>query len=101
MAIGLEHYLFLSGILFAIGAAGLLLRRNIIVVLMCIELMLNGANVALVAASRYNGSLDGQTMAIFVMAVAAAEVAVGLAIIIAVFRIRHTLNIDELSTLKG
>ncbi len=101
MEIGLEHYLSLSAVLFALGTMGVLLRRSALVILMSIELMLNAVNLTLVAASRYHGALAGQSMVILVMAVAAAEVAVGLAIIVSVFRARRTINVDELTALRG
>lgn len=93
-------YLLLSALLFAIGAVGVLVRRNAIVVFMCIELMLNAVNLSLVAFSRINGSLDGQIMAFFVMVVAAAEVVVGLSIIMAIFRMRRTSSVDDANLLK-
>ena len=95
-----EYYLTLAGVLFAIGAAGVALRRNVIVMFMSIELMLNAANLAFVALARHLGSMDGQVTVFFVMTVAAAEAAVGLAIILASFRNRATVNADELSSLK-
>jgi len=98
--VSLYHYLVLSGILFTLGVIGFLLRRNIIVIFMSIELMLNAANLAFVAFSRFLYSIDGQIIVIFVMAVAAAEAAVGLAIIMAVFRTRKTVNADELNLMK-
>ena len=98
--VSLYHYLILSGILFTIGVIGFLLRRNIIVIFMSIELMLNAANLAFIAFSRFLQSIDGQIIVIFVMAVAAAEAAVGLAIIMAVFRTRGTVNADELNLMK-
>ena len=94
-------YLSLAAVLFAIGAAGLLLRRNALVMFMSIELMLNSVNLTFVAAGRELGVLDGQLSVLFVMVVAAAEVTVGLAIIVAVFRQRATASVDELSELKG
>lgn len=93
-------YLLLSALLFAIGAVGVLVRRNAIVVFMCIELMLNAVNLSLVAFARINGSLDGQIMAFFVMVVAAAEVVVGLSIIMAIFRMRKTSSVDDANLLK-
>jgi len=93
-------YLYLSAILFTIGALGVLLRRNAIVAFMCVELMLNATNLALVTFSRINGTLDGQIMAFFVMVVAAAEVVVGLAIIVAVFRTRRSASVDDANLLK-
>ena len=101
MEIGLHHYLILSALLFALGATGVLLRRSALVILMSIELMLNAVNLTLVAASRYNDALAGQAMVILVMAVAAAEAAVGLAIIISVFRTRKTVQVDRLTLLRG
>jgi NADH-quinone oxidoreductase subunit K len=95
-----NNYLALAGILFAIGAFGVLVRRNAIVVFMSVELMLNAANLAFVAASRITGSLDGQAAAFFVMVVAAAEVVVGLAIIVQIFRSRRSASIDEANLLK-
>ena len=95
-----QNYLFLSALLFTIGAAGVLLRRNAIVVFMCVELMLNASNLALVTFSRVNGNLDGQIAAFFVMVVAAAEVVVGLAIIMTIFRTRRSASVDDASLLK-
>ena len=94
------YYIVLASILFTIGAAGVLIRRNAIVLFMCIELMLNSANLALVTFSRINGTLDGQIMAFFVMVVAAAEVVVGLAIIMAIFRTRRSASVDDANLLK-
>jgi len=96
----IEYYLALSGILFAIGAAGVALRRNVIVMFMSIEIMLNASNLAFVAVARHLQSMDGQVIVFFVMTVAAAEAAVGLAIILASFRNRATLNAADLSSLK-
>jgi len=100
MVISLHYYLGLSAILFAIGVAGVLTRRNAIVVFMCIELMLNSVNLTLIAYSSYLGEITGQVLVFFVMAVAAAEAAVGLAIVIALFRNKQTVNIDEINILK-
>lgn len=103
----LNDYLLVSGLLFAIGLAGVVLRRNIIIVFMCLELMLSAANLTLVAFSRFhvssNGLPDynGQMLVFFVITVAAAEVAVGLAIIVALYRARQTIHTDELTSLKG
>ena len=94
------NYVYLAALLFTIGAAGVLLRRNAIVVFMCIELMLNAANLALVAFSRLHGNLDGQIMAFFVMVVAAAEVVVGLSIIVMLYRSRHSASVDDASLMK-
>ncbi|MDE0836575.1 MAG: NADH-quinone oxidoreductase subunit NuoK [Akkermansiaceae bacterium] len=103
----LNDYLLVSGLLFSIGLAGVVLRRNIIIVFMCLELMLSAANLTLVAFSRFkvtaNGlpDYDGQMLVFFVITVAAAEVAVGLAIIVALYRARQTIHTDELVSLKG
>ena len=96
----LDHYIYLSVLLFAIGTATVLIRRNAIVVFMGVELMLNAANLALVTFSRMHGGLDGQVMALFVMVVAAAEVVVGLAIIMAIFRARRSASVDDANLLK-
>ncbi|MDQ1284801.1 MAG: NADH-quinone oxidoreductase subunit [Thermodesulfobacteriota bacterium] len=96
----LEHYLVLSALLFALGIAGVMLRRNLIVILMSLELMMNAVNLSFVAFSRYLGSIEGQIFVLFVMVVAAAEVAVGLAIAVAVFKQRGTININDISLLK-
>lgn len=96
----LNAYLILSAVLFTLGVAGFLLRRNTIVIFMSIELMLNAANLAFVAFARFLNALDGQIFVFFVMAVAAAEAAVGLAIIVAVFRTRESVNADEFNLLK-
>jgi NADH-quinone oxidoreductase subunit K len=95
-----NHYLILSGILFAIGTSGVFLRRNLITVLLSIEIMLNAVNLTFVAAGRYWVSVDGQIITFFVMTVAAAEAAVGLALVISLFRHRETLNPDAFTTLK-
>ncbi|MGI5211528.1 NADH-quinone oxidoreductase subunit NuoK [Plantactinospora sp. CA-290183] len=95
-----NHYLILASVLFTIGAVGVLVRRNAIVLFMCIELMLNAANLALVTFSRINGDLNGQIMAFFVMVVAAAEVVVGLAIIMTIFRTRRSASVDDANLLK-
>jgi NADH-quinone oxidoreductase subunit K len=100
MTIPLTHYLALSALLFVIGVAGVLTRRNAIVVFMCIELMLNSVNLSLVAFSASLGDITGQALVFFVMAVAAAEAAVGLGIVIALFRNKQTVNIDEINILK-
>ena len=98
--VSLNDYLVLSGILFSIGTAGVFLRRNLITVLLSIEIMLNAVNVTFVAVGRYNGTVDGQIITFFVMTVAAAEAAVGLALVIALFRHRETLSPDAFTTLK-
>ena len=100
MSVGLEPYLLLSAALFAIGLYGALAKSNAVVVLMCIELMLNGVNIALVAFSRFLGLLTGQVFAIFVITVAAAEVAVGLALIIAIYRARETVDVGKINLLR-
>ncbi|TDC50033.1 NADH-quinone oxidoreductase subunit NuoK [Actinomadura sp. KC345] len=94
------HYLALSAILFTIGALGVLVRRNALVVFMCVELMLNATNLAFISFSRMHGNLDGQIIAFFVMVVAAAEVVVGLAIIMTVFRTRRSSSVDDVNLLK-
>ena len=96
----LNYYLILSGVLFAIGTAGVFLRRNLITVLLSIEIMLNAVNLTFVAVGRYLGSVDGQIIMFFVMTVAAAEAAVGLALVIALFRHRETLSPDAFTSLK-
>ncbi len=96
----LSYFVGLSAVLFVIGVAGVLLRRNVIVIFMSIEIMLNAVNLAFVALGRRLGSMDGQAIVFFVMTVAAAEAAVGLAIIISVFRNRETINADELNLLR-
>ncbi len=97
----LNHYLLLSAVIFAIGVIGVIIRRNLIIIMMSIELMLNAVNLAFVAFSRAHGSMDGQVIVIFVMTVAAAEAVVGLAIIITLFRQRQSLDPQELRLLKG
>jgi NADH:ubiquinone oxidoreductase subunit K len=106
---GLGHFLVLGAILFCIGIYGALVKRNVVVVLMALELMLNGVNITLVAFNRYlptpqglgSSPFAGQTFALFVIAVAAAEAALGLAIVIAVYRLRHTVQVDEIDLLRG
>jgi len=102
MSVGLEHYLALSAVLFAIGLYGVLAKRNMIAILLCIEIMLNAVNIAMVAFSRYIApvELTGQVFVIFIMAVAAAEAAVGLAIIIALYRQRGTVDSTEINLMK-
>ncbi|HVU33195.1 MAG TPA: NADH-quinone oxidoreductase subunit NuoK [Opitutaceae bacterium] len=101
IAPSLNAYLFLSFVLFAIGLLGVLLRRNTLVVFMCLELMLVASTLALVAFSRYNQTNDGNVFVFFILTVAAAEVAVGLAIIVALFRKRQTVQLNELNALKN
>jgi NADH-quinone oxidoreductase subunit K len=98
--ITLNHYLLLSGLLFSIGTAGVFLRRNLITLLLSVEIMLNAVNLTFVAMGRFNGSVEGQIITFFVMTVAAAEAAVGLAIVIALFRHRETLSPDAFTSLK-
>jgi NADH-quinone oxidoreductase subunit K len=97
----LEWYLVLSGLLFAVGAAGLLIRRNPLVILLCLELMLNAGNLALLAFARSHGNEEGHVFALIVMVVAACEVVVGLGLIVAMYRRRLPLNVDEMRGLKG
>ncbi len=96
----LSHYLILSAILFSLGVLGVLLRRNVIMIFMCIELMLNAVNLTFVAFSKYLNNIDGHIFTFMVMTVAAAEAAVGLAIVIAIFRNKPTANVDEINLLK-
>jgi NADH-quinone oxidoreductase subunit K len=105
MNLTLNHYLLVSGLLFTIGFAGVMLRRNIITIFMCLEMMLNAANLSLVAFSRFNGAnglpnFNAQVLVFFIITVAAAEVAVGLAIIVALYRARQTTNVEDINSLK-
>jgi len=100
MNVPISYYLILSATMFVIGAAGVMLRRNAIVIFMCIELMLNSVNLTLVAYSSALGDVTGQMLVLFVMAVAAAEAAIGLAIVIALYRNRQTVDIDDINILK-
>ena len=100
MTPGLEHYLIVSTLLFALGLLGALTRRNLLVVYMSLELMLNAANLALVSFSRFNDNLNGQVMVFFIITVAAAEVAVGLALIVALYRKRQTTHVEDLTSMK-
>lgn len=100
MNIGVEHYLTVSIILFCLGLLGVIVRRNLLVIYMGLELMLNAANLALVAFSRFNNDLDGQVFVFFIITVAAAEVAVGLALIVALYRKRRTAHVEDLTLLK-
>ena len=97
----IEEALFFSAVLFTIGVIGVLTRRNAIIIFMCVELMLNAVNLSFVALSRLYGGVTGQVFVVFVMTVAAAEAAVGLAIIIAIFRHRQSVNLDDINLLKG
>lgn len=99
--VGLHHYLLLSGLLFTIGMLGVLVRKNALVILMCVEIMLNAVNIAFVAFSRQSADPSGQIMVFFVMAVAAAEAAIGLAIAIAIFKRFKEINISSFENLKG
>jgi NADH-quinone oxidoreductase subunit K len=101
IAPSLNAYLILSFVLFAIGLLGVLIRRNTLIVFMCLELMLVASTLALVAFSRFNGTMDGNVFVFFILTVAAAEVAVGLALIVALFRKRQTVQLDELNSLKN
>jgi NADH-quinone oxidoreductase subunit K len=98
--ITLNHYLFVSGLLFALGIAGVIIRRNALVIYMALEMNLNAANLALIAFSKFNKLVDGQILVFFVIAIAAAEVAVGLAIIVALYRRKQTVSVDELKTMR-
>ncbi len=100
MNVGLEHYLVVSGLLFALGLTGVLVRRSLLVIYMSLELMLNAANLALVAFSHFNSNLDGQVFVFFIITVAAAEVAVGLALIVALYRKRQTAHVEDLVSMK-
>jgi NADH-quinone oxidoreductase subunit K len=96
----LNHYLIVSGLLFALGIAGIILRRNALVIFMALEMNLNAANLALVAFSKFNKIVEGQILVFFVIAIAAAEVAVGLAIIVALYRRKQSVSVDQLTTMK-
>jgi NADH-quinone oxidoreductase subunit K len=100
MTVGLEHYLLVSAALFCVGLLGVILRRNLLIIYMSLELMLNAANLALVAISRFHNDLDGQILVFFIITVAAAEVAVGLALIVALYRKRQTTHVEDLTTMK-
>jgi NADH-quinone oxidoreductase subunit K len=100
MTVGLEHYLVVSALLFALGLMGVIVRRNLLIIYMSLELMLNAANLALVAFSRFTNNLDGQVFVFFTITVAAAEVAVGLALIVAIYRKRQTTHVEDLTTMR-
>ena len=100
MNVGLEHYLVVSALLFCLGLLGVIMRRNLLVIYMSLELMLNAANLALVSFSRFNDNLNGQIMVFFVITVAAAEVSAGLALIVALYRRRQTAHVEDLTTMK-
>jgi NADH-quinone oxidoreductase subunit K len=99
--VGLQHYLVVSVLLFCLGLLGVIVRRNVLVIYMSLELMLNAANLALVAFSRFDNNLDGQVIVFFIITVAASEVAVGLALIVALYRRRHTTHVEDLAALKN
>jgi len=99
-SIGLNHYLMVSGLLFALGIAGVVLRRNALVIFMALEMNLNAATLALVAFSKYNKLVEGQVLVFFIIAIAAAEVAVGLAIIVALYRRKQTISVDQLNSMR-
>jgi NADH-quinone oxidoreductase subunit K len=100
MTVGLEHYLTVSALLFALGLTGVIVRRNLLVIYMSLELMLNAANLTFVAMSRFTNNLNGQVMVFFIITVAAAEVAVGLALIVALYRKRQTAHVEDLTSMK-
>jgi len=100
MEITLNHYLAVAAVLFVIGLMGVIMRRNLLNIYMSLEMMLQAANLTFVAFSRFNGKLDGQVFVFFVITVAAAEVAVGLALIVALYRLKRTTNVQDLTTLK-
>ena len=100
MHVGLQHYLTVSFVLFGLGLFGVIMRRNLLVIYMSLELMLNAANLALVSFSRFNNKLDGQVLVFFIITVAAAEVAVGLALIVALFRKRRSAHVEDLTSMK-
>jgi NADH-quinone oxidoreductase subunit K len=100
MRVGLEHYLTVSALLFCLGLFGAISRRNLLVIYMSLELMLNAANLAFVSLSRFTNNINGQVMVFFIITVAAAEVAVGLALIVALYRKRQTAHVEDLTTMK-
>ena len=100
MHVGLQHYLLVSFLLFALGMLGVIMRRNLLVIYMSLELMLNAANLALVSFSRFNDNLNGQILVFFIITVAAAEVSVGLALIVALYRRRQSAHVEDLTTMK-
>jgi len=99
--ITIHHYLILSALLFSLGLAGIIIRRNLLIMLMCVEVMMNAINLTFVSLSRYYGTMDGQIVAIFVMAIAAVEAAIGLGIVISLFRNRQTVKTEDLTSLNG
>ncbi len=100
IAVGLQHYLVVSALLFVLGLLGVMTRRNLLVLYMSLEMMLNAGNLALVAFSRFNRDINGQIMVFFIITVAAAEVAVGLALIVALYRKRQTVQVEDLTSMK-
>ena|SRR5438132_499166 len=100
MPVTLQHYLFVSALLFSLGLLGVIVRRNLLIIYMSLELILNAANLALVAFSRFNNNLDGQIMVFFIITVAAAEVSVGLALIVALYRKRRTAHVEDLASMR-
>ena len=100
MHVGLEHYLTVSALLFSLGLLGVTIRRNLLIIYLSLELMLNAANLAFVSMSRFNNNLNGQVMVFFIITVAAAEVAVGLALIVALYRKRQTAHVEDLSSME-
>ncbi len=100
MTVGLEHYLTVSALLFSLGLLGVVVRRNLLVIYMSLELMLNAANLAFVAMSRFTNNINGQVIVFFIITVAAAEVAVGLALIVALYRKRQTAHVEDLTSMK-
>jgi NADH-quinone oxidoreductase subunit K len=97
----MNSVLFISFLLFSVGVAGVLIRRNVLIILMCVELMLNAANLNLVAFARHSGTVAGQAFALLVMGLAAAEVAIGLALVVALYRKKDTIQVDQINLLKG
>ncbi len=100
-SISIHHYLILSALLFCLGLIGIIIRRNILIVLMCIEVLMNAVNLTFIALARYYNNIDGHVISIFVMAIAAVEAAIGLGIVIALFRNRETIKTDDLKAMKG
>ncbi|MDZ4816539.1 MAG: NADH-quinone oxidoreductase subunit NuoK [Verrucomicrobiota bacterium] len=98
--IGLHHYLIVSALLFCIGLGGVMIRRNVLIIYMCLEIMLNAGSLALVAFSHFNGAINGQILVFFVITVAAAEVALGLAIIVAYYRLKQSTHVDDMTSMK-
>lgn len=101
LPVSIHHYLLLSTLLFALGLIGIIVRRNLIIIFMCIEIMINAVNLSFVALARYYNTMDGHVVAIFVMAIAAVEAAIGLGILISMFRNRQTVNVSDLRALRG